>query len=96
MALGDRVDDREPEPNAARHAAGSAAAVRIAREDGHLLVEVEDNGGAKVQGLAASGSGNGIAGMTERAEALGGTLAAGGRPEGGFSVRARLPLDGRG
>ena len=82
--------------NAARHAAGSAAAVRIAREDGHLLVEVEDNGGAKVQSLAASGSGNGIAGMTERAEALGGTLAAGARPEGGFSVRARLPLDDHG
>jgi hypothetical protein len=34
-------------------------------------------------------------GMTERAEALGGTLAAGARPEGGFSVRARLPLHDR-
>lgn len=78
--------------NVARHAAGSDTAVRIARQDGHLLVEVEDNGGSKAQGLAASGSGNGIAGMTERAEALGGTLAAGARPDGGFSVRARLPL----
>lgn len=78
--------------NAARHAAGSTAAVRIAREDDHLVIEVEDTGGAKVQSLAASGSGNGIAGMTERAEALGGTLTAGPRPTGGFSVRARLPL----
>lgn len=82
--------------NAARHAARSTTAVRIARDDGHLLVEVEDDGGHKAQGLAASGSGNGIAGMTERAEALGGTLAAGARPEGGFRVRARLPLDDRG
>ena len=82
--------------NAARHAAGSTAVVRIASDDGHLVVEVEDDGGAKVQSLAASGSGHGIAGMTERAEALGGTLVAGGRPEGGFSVRARLPLDDRG
>jgi signal transduction histidine kinase len=82
--------------NAARHAAGSAATVRIAREDGHLVVAVEDNGGAKVHTLASSGSGNGIAGMTERAEALGGTLRAGARPEGGFSVRARLPLDDHG
>jgi signal transduction histidine kinase len=86
--------------NAARHAAGSTAVVRItvvriAGDDGHLVVEVEDNGGATVQSLAASGSGHGIAGMTERAEALGGTLAAGARPAGGFSVRARLPLDGR-
>jgi signal transduction histidine kinase len=40
----------------------------------------------------SQGSGNGIAGMTERASALGGTLQAGPRPEGGFRVRARLPL----
>jgi signal transduction histidine kinase len=38
------------------------------------------------------GTGSGIAGMTERAAALGGTLAAGPRPGGGFTVRARLPL----
>ncbi len=47
---------------------------------------------------SASGSGkdpgNGIAGMTERAAALGGTLQAGPRPGGGFGVRARLPLRG--
>lgn len=81
--------------NAARHAAGSTTAVRIAREDDHLVVQVEDDGGPEVQSLAAGGSGNGIAGMTERAEALGGTLAAGARPEGGFRVRARLPLHNR-
>ena len=40
----------------------------------------------------SSGSGNGIAGMTERATALGGTLRAGRRPEGGFEVRAWLPM----
>ncbi len=38
--------------------------------------------------------GNGIAGMTERAAALGGTLQAGPRPGGGFGVRAWLPLRG--
>jgi signal transduction histidine kinase len=30
--------------------------------------------------------------MTERAKALGGTLRAGPRPDGGFRVRAWLPL----
>ena len=36
--------------------------------------------------------GNGINGMRERAKALGGTLVAGPRPEGGWRVRVRLPL----
>lgn len=36
--------------------------------------------------------GHGLTGMTERAQALGGELAAGPRPQGGFQVTARLPL----
>jgi two-component system sensor histidine kinase DesK len=36
--------------------------------------------------------GNGIRGMTERAHQLGGTLTAGARDGGGFTVSARLPL----
>jgi signal transduction histidine kinase len=36
--------------------------------------------------------GSGIAGMRERAAALGGGLTAGPRPGGGFRVRAELPL----
>jgi signal transduction histidine kinase len=40
-----------------------------------------------------SGPGHGIAGMTERAKVLGGTLRAGPRPDGGFEVRAWLPVD---
>ncbi len=39
--------------------------------------------------------GHGTAGMRERAELLGGSLHAGPRPEGGFEVRATLPLGGR-
>jgi hypothetical protein len=42
----------------------------------------------------ANGSGNGIAGRTERAQALGGTLQAELRPEGGFGVRAWRPVHG--
>ncbi|MGH2735653.1 MAG: sensor histidine kinase [Actinomycetota bacterium] len=41
---------------------------------------------------AASGGGRGIAGMSERAAALGGRLEAGPRAGGGFRVRAVLPL----
>jgi len=36
--------------------------------------------------------GRGLAGMRERAELIGGTLTMGPRPEGGFQVRASLPL----
>jgi signal transduction histidine kinase len=44
----------------------------------------------------AAEPGTGIAGMRERAAALGGALETGPRPGGGFRVRARLPLDGTG
>jgi signal transduction histidine kinase len=77
--------------NSARHSGGTTATVRIRDEDGGLLVEVDDDG--IPQGRAA-GSGHGIAGMTERARILGGTLRADLRPDGGFTVRAWLPLPG--
>ena len=38
------------------------------------------------------GGGNGIPGMLERANALGGSLEASPRANGGYFVRARLPL----
>ena len=41
---------------------------------------------------SAAEPGRGIAGMRERCELLGGELTAGPRPDGGFEVRARLPL----
>ncbi|MFE3649519.1 MULTISPECIES: hypothetical protein [unclassified Streptomyces] len=42
----------------------------------------------------ARGGGFGLAGLTERAEALGGTLTAGPAPEGGWEVTAVLPAAG--
>ncbi len=70
------------------------AAVRLGYDDNGLLIEVADDGGPRPDRPAArsEGSGNGIAGMAERAAALGGTLDAGPRPEGGFRVRAWLPF----
>jgi signal transduction histidine kinase len=77
--------------NVTRHARATTATVRITRSAGHLVVEVEDDGAtAAVPGNGHGGTG--IAGMRERATALGGNLQAGGRPTGGFRVRAWLPL----
>jgi signal transduction histidine kinase len=85
--------------NVARHAPGATATVRIAYEDGDVLVEVLDDGGPSVgntgpnTGNIGTGTGSGIAGMKERARALGGDLVTRPRPHGGFEVRARLPLE---
>jgi signal transduction histidine kinase len=83
--------------NSARHAEGTKATVRVSYGDGALIVEVDDDGIPRSAGrpaVPAHGPGNGSAGMTERAKVLGGSLQAGPRPEGGFRVRAWLPVGG--
>ena len=75
--------------NVARHAGPRAAAtVRVAAAEDGLVVEVADDGRGMPPGTP---EGNGITGMRERAEALGGTLGTGNAPQGGFSVQASLP-----
>jgi signal transduction histidine kinase len=77
--------------NVARHAHPGAAVVRLAYSDESVEIVVEDDGlrAARPNGYG----GNGIAGMRERVAALGGEFSAGPRPDVGFRVRARLPLD---
>lgn len=73
--------------NVTRHAAASAAVVRIRYTDHDVSVQIDDDGSG---GTASPG--NGLRGMAERARALGGEFAAFARPEGGFRVQAKLPL----
>ena len=82
--------------NVLRHAGPAAASVRVAYEPERLVVEVVDNGRAQEvrDGGRPPGTGHGIAGMRERALALGGQLEAGNRRGGGFRVRASLPFGG--
>jgi signal transduction histidine kinase len=78
--------------NVAKHAPGSQTTVTITV--GEEIVAVIENRLAEVPvpagSLATSGGGYGIAGMRERAEALGGTLAAG-PTESGWRVELRIP-----
>ncbi|MEV0384340.1 sensor histidine kinase [Nonomuraea sp. NPDC050643] len=82
---------RESLTNVARHSGTTDARLTITHKSGNIVIRVEDDGpGTTYDG----GSGFGLQGMRERATALGGTLEAGPRPEGGFRVVARLPLKG--
>jgi signal transduction histidine kinase len=75
--------------NTARHAAAATASVRIDHRPGALVVQVDDDGQAVVDSVP----GVGLTGMRERVTALGGRLEAAPRREGGFRVRAELPVD---
>lgn len=76
--------------NVLRHADASAARVQIQSDHATLHIEITDNGHAPP---TDNGSGFGLRGMSERVAALDGEVTAGLRPEGGWRVRATLPLD---
>ncbi|MFF2081360.1 sensor histidine kinase [Kitasatospora sp. NPDC058162] len=79
--------------NAHKHAPAAEVAVTVAVEpDGLRLTVVNSPAGADGPGPELPSGGHGLAGMRTRADDLGGTLHAGPTPEGGFAVRARLPL----
>lgn len=75
--------------NTRKHAAGARASVRLAYEAAAVEVEVLDDGLAKDGGTP----GFGLGGMAERVALCGGRLSTGPRPEGGFRVHARIPLE---
>lgn len=79
--------------NVVRHSAARTARVGLAYRPDALEITVDDDGPASAGD--GPGGGNGLAGMRERAAVLGGTLDAGPRPDGGFRVRALLPIGRR-
>ena len=74
--------------NVLKHAGDARAAVTINFGTRMLAIEVADDG----RGGTSEGGGHGIAGLRERAAMFGGDLEAGGGANGGFVIRARLPL----
>ncbi|MFG2990989.1 histidine kinase [Streptomyces sp. NPDC048257] len=78
--------------NCLRHAPGSRVEVGIAYgpRDLHLCIA---NTAPTRSAPPSPGAGHGLLGMRERAGMLGGELAAGPRPDGGYEVSAVLPMD---
>lgn len=73
--------------NVARHADATRAWVRVSHVDDTLRLEVRDDGSS----VGSWGSGVGVKSMLERAQQVGGTLAAGPTGSGGL-VEATIPL----
>jgi signal transduction histidine kinase len=80
--------------NIARHADATEVDIRLARENGGLHLDVQDNGiGISEERLSAKGS-LGILGMRERTLLLGGEFQMSQAPNLGTRVRVRIPLSG--
>jgi hypothetical protein len=78
--------------NIARHAGAKNAWVLLAADDGHVEVEVEDDGrGISPEDIAKTRS-LGLKGMRERIAYLGGSFEVARAPRGGTRLRLRVPL----
>lgn len=79
--------------NVMRHASGAKARVRIAVREQEVEVEVADDGTGAPTASSDSGSGSGLVGMRERVNVMDGALETGRLDDGGFRVRALLPVE---
>jgi signal transduction histidine kinase len=100
VSLSVAVPDRPPPPvetaayfvvaealaNAIKHADARRIDIRIRRENGRLVAEVEDDGHG-----GANAAGNGLAGLEQRVRALQGTLSVESPAGGPTTVRVELP-----
>ena len=76
--------------NVAKYASASHATVAVMQENGHLAVEVNDDG---VGGAELDGAGSGLRGLAARLESLDGRLDIDSAPGRGTAVRARIPCE---
>ena len=104
VEIADVLDERLPEPveaaayyliaealtNVSKYADASTVNVRVDRADGHVVVEVSDEG----VGGADPAGGSGLRGLADRVEALGGTLEVVSPTGTGTSLRAEIPQPG--
>lgn len=75
--------------NALKHAAPAHVEVVVRYTEDAIVLEVVDDGSGPAGG---GGTGNGLVGMRERVALFGGDLRVGRRVEGGWALRATLPV----
>ncbi|MFF7234569.1 histidine kinase [Streptomyces sioyaensis] len=78
--------------NAVKHAPGAPVTVTVSCTRSGVAVEVTNGPAARPKDPALLSGGSGLAGAQARVAALGGTLDAAIRPDGGFRLAARLPV----
>jgi len=81
---------REGTTNVVRHSHARHCDVRVVAGLAEASVDIADDGSAGAP--SSAGEGNGLRGLRERVERLGGYVEAGPRPEGGFRLRVAVPV----
>jgi signal transduction histidine kinase len=103
IALDIRMETRLPVPievaayyvmsealaNAAKHAQASRIDISVTPRDGRLMLSIRDDG----IGGADRSRGSGLVGLTDRVEALGGSISIESPPGAGTYITAELPLE---
>jgi len=84
---------REALTNVRKHAPGAQVVVLVSYDESRVRLSVRNTAVAvpSASGLAATGSGLGLASLRQRIELVQGTLRASGTPDGGFCVEATMP-----
>jgi signal transduction histidine kinase len=79
--------------NVMRHAGRAQATVAVGVGHDHVELHIDDDGHGvtSMVDVESRSGGNGLIGMSERAQMYGGEVQSGPRPGGGFRVRATLP-----
>ncbi|ONI78631.1 hypothetical protein ALI144C_27855 [Actinosynnema sp. ALI-1.44] len=78
---------REGVTNVLRHSQAKRCTITLSVEDSCAVVEIVDDG----VGPGDDSRGNGLVGLAERAQALGGIMDSGPREDNGFYIRVRVP-----
>ena len=79
--------------NIVKYSGAQKARIEVGHENGHLKVQIEDNGVGFDLNSAKSNSGNGLNNMSERAKAINGILEISSTKGKGTVISAKIPVN---